>query len=217
MIEAPVAEMEGQSVDLQFALQGYAIPRDYIDALWSEVRSILPWMATDALAGLHTLSGLSPGDSDWYLSRRSRLSLRIARAQVDDAIGALTGAQLRLGSHKIVAGNASVNELVHTSVLYARFVTFQALNLSCAAGKAIDEGEFQAVCQERFAAMNIAPRLICGKTQRTETPAGTLTGFSLMLLGLDVADTQKVQRFGLGDERKRGCGIFIPHKPTAAM
>ncbi|MDI6748520.1 MAG: type I-MYXAN CRISPR-associated protein Cas6/Cmx6 [Rhodocyclaceae bacterium] len=217
MIDEPAADMEDQAVDLQFSLQGYAIPHDYLDALWSEVRSILPWMATDTLTGLHTLTGLSPGDGKWYLSRRSRLILRLARPQVGDAIAALSGAQLQLGSHMIEAVNASVIELVHTSVLYARFVTFQELNSSTADGGALDEGEFQAACQKRFAAMSLAPQLICGKQQRTDTSSGTLVGFSLMLLGLGVADTQKAQRHGLGDERKRGCGIFIPHKPTAAM
>ncbi|MDP1607341.1 MAG: type I-MYXAN CRISPR-associated protein Cas6/Cmx6 [Rhodocyclaceae bacterium] len=206
-----------QFVDLQFALQGYAVPHEYIDTLWAEVRDILPWMETDALAGLHLLSGLSPGEGEWYISGRTRLALRLARQQVGLASAALSGAHLQLGAHKVEVGVASVRELAHTAVLYARFVTFTTTTPARPADEPMSEADFQALCQQQLTAMGLAPRLICGKAQRAQTAAGALHGFSLMLAGLGADATRQIQRHGLGGERKRGCGIFVPHKSMAAV
>ncbi len=213
-MDAPVTAPAEQFVDLQFPLQGYAVPLEYIDDLWAAVRNILPWMETDALAGLHLLSGLSPGASEWYLSGRSRLSLRLPRQQATLASAALSGSHLQLGGSNIVVGAAKVRELAHTAVLYARFVTFSSATL---ANEPMSEADFQAACQQQLATMDMAPRLICGKAQRASTSAGILTGFSLMLVGLGADATLKIQQHGLGDERKRGCGIFVPHKSMAAV
>ncbi|MDO8959569.1 MAG: type I-MYXAN CRISPR-associated protein Cas6/Cmx6 [Rhodocyclaceae bacterium] len=209
-----------QFVDLQFALQGYAVPHEYIDALWAEVRGILPWMETDALAGLHLLSGLSPGEGEWYISGRSRLALRLARQQVDLASAALSGARLQLGANQVEVGAASVRELAHTAVLYARFVTFTATAPARLdepmSDEPMSEADFQTLCQQQLTSMGLAPRLIFGKAQRAQTSVGALHGFSLMLAGLGADATRQIQRHGLGDERKRGCGIFVPHKSMAA-
>lgn len=206
-----------QFVDLQFPLQGYAVPYEYIDALWAEVRGVLPWMETDGLAGLHFLSGLSPGEGEWYISGRTRLALRLARQQVDLTSAALSGARLQLGANQIEVGAANVRELTHTAVLYARFVTFAATAAAPLAETPMSEADFQTLCQQQLTAMGLTPRLICGKAQRAQTSVGALHGFSLMLAGLGADATQQIQRHGLGDERKRGCGIFVPHKSMAAV
>jgi len=216
-VDSLLTDPAEQFVDLQFSLQGYAVPLEYVDALWAEVRSILPWMEGDPLAGMHLLSGLSPGNGEWYLSRRSRLALRLARQQADTASGALSGANLQLGANKIEIGAANVRELTHTSVLYARFVTFSSISPASLANEPVSEVDFLTICQQQLAALDMAPRLICGKSQRAQTSAGTLNGFSLMLVGLGADATLKIQRHGLGDERKRGCGIFVPHKSMASV
>lgn len=198
-------------VDVQFALQGSAVPQDYADALWLAVRAVLPWLADDAQAGIHPLSGVSPGEQVWYLSRRSRLTLRLRRDQVA-AAQALVGARLRLADCDVAVGTAQVRELLPTPVLYAKFVAIDA-----ASDEPIAEDAFLAACRELLAAQGMAPRLICGKAQRARTADGMLSGFSLMLLDLDEDQKLTLQRSGLGCERKRGCGIFVPHKSTAAV
>jgi CRISPR-associated protein Cas6 len=199
-------------VDLQFTLQGHAVPPDYADALWSAVREILPWLEIDALAGIHPLSGLSPSAGGWYLSRRSHLTLRIEREQAA-AAQPLVGARLQLGEHVLEVGTPHVRELARAPVLQAKFVVFGPASHDVT----MSEEAFRGACVEELSALGVPPRLLCGKPQRASTPDGMLTGFSLVLLDLKADAALRLQRHGLGGERKRGCGIFIPHKSMAAV
>jgi len=64
-----------------------------------------------------------------------------------------------------------------------------------------------------WAALGIAPEAtLCGRMTRIATPAGSHETRSLMLAGLSFAQSLRLQRQGLGAERKLGCGLFIPHK-----
>lgn len=198
-------------VDLQFALRGQALPRDYADALWRELRAILPWLEAEPLAAVHPLGGLSSGSGTWYLSHRSRLTLRLARGQVA-AAAALVGARLDLGGAPLEIGAATVRELRQMPVLHAKFVAIAA-----AAQPPVAEADFLAACRADLAARGMTPQLVCGMAQRADTSAGLLSGFSLMLFGLDAAQNMRLQREGLGGGRKHGCGIFVPHKSIAAV
>jgi CRISPR-associated protein Cas6 len=200
-------------VDMQFALLGRVIIADYADALCAAVEQVLPWLAGDSPAGIHPLSSLSPGEGGWYLSRRSRLTLRLPREQVA-AAKALTGTELALAGNVIEVGEGTVRELEHAPVLYCKFVAFESAN---AAGKTIAEDDFMSACRAHFAALEKRPEIICGKARRANTTRGLLSGFSLLVSGIGSEANLQLQRHGLGLERKRGCGIFIPHKSFAAM
>ncbi len=194
-------------VDLQFALQGRSVPFDYADPLWDALREVLPWLADEALAGVHPLYGLSPGRGEWYLSRRSQLSLRLPLERIA-AAQALTGASLNLADATVEVGKATEKAVPHTPVLYSRFVTFDGDQADLP-----DEGRFFAACQAGLAELALSPHsVVCGRRQTTRTAQGTLHGFSLMVMGLNEAATQRLLAHGLGVERKRGCGIFMPHK-----
>jgi len=198
-------------VDLQFALRGERAPFDYADMLWQSIRAVLPWLEEEPFAGIHPLYGLSPGTDGWYLSRRSHLNLRLPRGRVADA-QALTGALLTLGDVSIEVGKASEKAFTFTPVLYAKFVTLADGNAELP-----DEAVFHTACKQELAGLELVPHsLLCGKRQSAKTAAGMLHGFSLMVTGLDAAATQRLLAHGLGVERKRGCGIFIPHKSSPA-
>jgi CRISPR-associated protein Cas6 len=201
-------------VDLHFPLVGRAVPLDYADVLWEAVRSALPWLADDPLAGIHPLYGVSPGEGEWYISRRTRLILRLARQSAAAAAAELQGTVLQLGDDRLEIGAPAVRELVYSTVIYSKFV---ALNPANPAGEPVAEDAFLEACREQCAELGIRPRLVCGKAQRAKTPAGLLSGFSLMLYDLEREEILRVQREGLGLERKRGCGIFIPHKSGASV
>lgn len=200
-------------VDVQFALRGRMVAADYADALCNAVEQVLPWLAQDALAGIHPLSSLSPGEGGWYLSRRSRLTLRLPRERAVDAT-VLTGAELAIGSHVIEVGERSIRELEPAPVLYCKFVTFGPASK---AGQTIAENDFMSACEAHFATLEMHPEMICGKARQAVTASGLLSGFSLLLSGIGGEANLYLQRHGLGLERKRGCGIFIPHKSFAAM
>lgn len=200
-----------ESVDLRFVLHGRAVPFDYADKLWAAIRVALPWFADDLRAGIHPLHGVSPGENEWYLSRRSRLVLRLAREQAA-AAQTLVGAGLDLGEARVEVGAVTVHELLHMPVLHAKFVT-----ISAAGAEPIAENDFLAASQQALAALDMVPQMICGRARRAHTPAGLLSGFSLMLFGLDAERNMRLQREGLGGGRKHGCGIFVPHKSIAAV
>jgi CRISPR-associated protein Cas6 len=194
-------------VDLQFSLQGRAVPRDYADGLWQAVREVLPWLEDEVLAGIHPLYGLSPGGEEWYLSRRSHLNLRLPRERTA-AAQALVGARLDLAGAGIEVGKPTEKAFTHTPVLYSKFVT-----LGADAAGLPDEARFYAACLDALSQLELKPHsVLCGKRQLAQATQGTLHGFSLMVTGLDEAATLRLMKHGLGVERKRGCGIFIPHK-----
>lgn len=194
-------------VDLQFSLQGRSVPLDYADALWQAVSAALPWLESETLAGVHPLYGLSPGRGEWYLSRRSHLNLRLPRERAA-AAQVLAGARLDLSGECIEVGKMVEKAIVHTPVLYAKFVTLETNDSGLP-----DEARFFAVCLEELSKLELKPHsVLCGKRQMARAPQGTLHGFSLMVSGLDEAATLNLMKHGLGVERKRGCGIFIPHK-----
>lgn len=197
--------MSDEIVDLVFALRGEAVALNYADKLLLALLSGLPWLADQPSVGIHPLTGVSPGDRELYLTRRAKLSLRLPKAGCDSA-QALTGTRLELGG-TVEVGEASVHALGPFKTLYSSFVTV---------GTA-DEGEFLAVCGEQLKTQRIVAELVCGKARRGTGAHGEWRGFSLMLHGLSPDDSLRVQQEGIGFERKRGCGIFVPHKSIVAV
>lgn len=209
-----MAEDSQDVVDLRFPLIGRAVPLDYADALWAALRGVLPWLADDPLAGIHPLEGLSPAEGEWYISGRTRLTLRITSEQAAPVAAALQGKPLQLGTQRIELGTATVRGIVSSSVLYSKFV---AVSPAHPGDEPVAEEAFLGACKAELERLAIRAKLVCGMAQRARTPEGLLSGFSLMLSDLEPEAVQRLQREGLGIERKRGCGIFIPHKSGAAV
>lgn len=201
-------------VDMQFALRGRMVPFDYADTLWQAMREALPWLESETLAGIHPLYGLSPGQGEWYLSRRSHLNLRLPRQRVS-AAETLTGSCLSLSGAAVEIGAATVRQLAAVPVLYAKFVTLGLVDRDAGVP---DEKDFYTACLQQLAALGTPPRsIICGKRQLARTQAGVLHGFSLMVSGLEAEANLRLQQHGLGRERMRGCGVFIQHKSMAGV
>jgi CRISPR-associated protein Cas6 len=190
-------------VDLVFGLRGRAIALDYADRLWRELSGRLPWLAEDASIAVHPLAGVSRGNTEIYLTRRARLSLRLRR-ELCVAAGALEGATLDLGGEVEVVGAPSMKMLQTSTVLYSPFV---AIGIT-------DEVRFMAACAEQIAGMGVSGELIAGRARGGD---GGRQGYSLMIHGLKPEHSLQVQRTGLGNDRRRGCGIFVPHKSLAAV
>lgn len=190
-------------VDLVFGLRGHAIALDYAERLWLELSARLPWLGEDASIAVHPLAGVSRGTTEMYLTRRARLSLRL-RQDLCEAAGALVGATLDLGGKVEVVGVPSIRTLQTATVLYSPFVVVGTT----------DEVQFMAACEEQIAGMGVSGELIAGRARGRE---GGRQGYSLMIHGLKPEHSLHVQRAGLGNERQRGCGIFVPHKSLAAV
>lgn len=193
------------AVDLVFVLEGRAVAEDYADLLWRSLRRALPWLEDEADAAVHPLVGTSPGSGELYLSGRSRLVLRVATAAAERAL-TLSGVELDLGA-PVKVGAATRRPLAQTQVLYSHFVDV---------GLA-DEVAFLAECRRLLDAMQVGGEMVAGRPQRMRVGDDERRGFSLMLHGLKAAESLHLQYAGLGKERKRCCGVFIPHKAVVSV
>jgi len=194
-------------VDVQYALHGEALPRDHRPALAQALERLVPWLADPSQAGTHRVNAVAGTGPTALLSQRSRLALRVRRARVAE-LAPLAGATLDVGGFALRLGaEALVRELLPYSTLYAYLV----------ASRDDDELAFMAAVEHELEALGVACRTICGRRQVIDLGGMPLVGFSLMLDGLTGAGSLRVLEAGLGQHRRLGCGIFVPHKSGAAV
>lgn len=204
-------------VDLAFAISCRSLPLDHAHALSSALGAVLPWLDSEADAGVHLIHGAESGNG-WYrpddpedvlyLSRRTRMTLRLPKARVEDA-RALSGAELDIAGHRLGVGAAAVRPLNPLPTLFARYV---------AADPARSEEEFLADCAALLRAMDIPVRkMLCGRSHPLRAPDGPVFTRSLMVADLEPEQSVRLQQRGLGPRRTMGCGLFIPHKGVAPV
>lgn len=196
--------MAADLVDLAFPLEGGVLPRAHHRALADALLAALPWLAEEPLAGVHRLKLVAGEDDEALISPRTRLMLRLPRSRCS-AAGALAGTELRITGHALRLKAPQQRELLPHGTLYAHFV----------AAPSGDEAEFLAAMQLELSGLDLRCTPVCGRWQHDD--AGGLRGCSLMLYGLDEAQSLRVLHRGLGPHRRLGCGLFVPHKSAAAV
>jgi len=209
-------EEQGDIVDAVFAIACRSLPVDHAYALSQAIEEALPWFAEEPGAGLHTVHGAASG-SGWMrpegagallqLSHRARLALRLPRHRLDDA-AALLGRTLQVAGSPLRVEKMALRPLSRITTLFSRSVVL-------AEG---DEAEFVGAATAGLGALGIrAERMVCGRVTPVATPARTYRTRSLMLAGLTLEQSLRLQQSGLGAGRKFGCGLFIPHKDIADL
>lgn len=193
-------------VDLAFELGGGSVAGDHAAALWRALERALPWLGEDGETAVHPIRAARLTGGRLALNRRSRLMLRLPQGRVTAAL-ALSGTRLDLDGEAIEPGRALARTLIAHPTLYAqRVVTGDE-----------DEIAFMASAERELAALAVRGDFICGRRSAVRGPAGELVGFSVMLTGLRQEDSLRVQTAGLGRHRTLGCGVFVPHRATAAV
>ncbi len=192
--------------DIQFDLKGDALPLDHAWLLYQGLLSIAPWLADEAILGIHPIQGADTGGGEMILNRRIKLVVRSPAGRLGD-LGKLSGLSFQVGSHTLTLGASKIKPLTQHTPLYAHTV--------CTGSE--DELAFTRDILRELDAMNITTRFICGKPQKFFDGEKIATGYSLMLHGLPIEHAIRVQQQGLGLHRKLGCGIFIPHKSITAV
>ncbi|HHH46635.1 MAG TPA: type I-MYXAN CRISPR-associated protein Cas6/Cmx6, partial [Thiotrichales bacterium] len=77
----------------------------------------------------------------------------------------------------------------------------------------VGEADFLQWAAEQIRAMGIPVRkMMSGKTHAFRTPEGSLFTRTLMVADLEPEQAVELQRRGLGEGRKMGFGLFLPHK-----
>lgn len=210
--EAPTQRV-ADVADLAFALTGRTIPVDHAESLAASIYEALPWFSAEPFAGLHLIHTAASGNG-WYspadgsagivyLSRRTRLVLRLPHARLDDA-RALSGTTLDLLGHSIAIGDAHEHRLTADDTLYSRHIRVDA---------ALTEPEFLVWAQQRLAELGIqSRRMIGGRGHHFEWHGEATATRSLMVADLAPDDSFKLQTLGLGEGRHHGFGLFVPHK-----
>ena len=199
-------------VDLLFKIKCNTLPVDHAWPLSDAIQAELPWFSEEPLAGLHLIHGADSGNG-WerpqgggdllYLSRRTRLALRLPKHRVGDA-GVLTGKTLQVQDKRLEIGDSHSRSLATTNTLYCRHLVTDT---------EMQEDEVLGLAVAKLRDMNIRfKKILCGKSMRFATPHGDLPTRSLMVAGLPLEDAVTLQQQGLGPHRNRGFGLFVPHK-----
>lgn len=202
------ADAETTWVDLTFpvsAAQGGQVASDYARRLAQGIVRILPWWSTEQNAGVHPLKGLSSCGGSLLVGGRTHLTLRIPESRVDDC-AQLAGREIDLEG-KIALGTPRLRALLAHPVVYS----------SCVASGDDDEAGFLAYAKETLESMGIESQMIVGKQSVMLTDSGSTVGFSLMIAGLSIENSLRIQQKGLGMHRSLGCGIFVPHRSINAV
>ena len=193
-------------VEAVFPLEGKALPRDHAQALQHALAEQLPWLRSDAGAGIHPLKLVSGPESLALLSQRTRLILRVDANRLDE-LKALCGVELDVSGHALRLGAVHLRALQPLATLYAYRV----------AAVCADESEFMQAMEAELTALAIAGERVCGKRHSLRVDGLDMTTFSMMLHGLVPEQSLRLQQHGLGPHRLLGCGLFVPHKSAAAV
>ena len=191
---------------MQFELSGSDVPVDNGYALFRALSELMPWISGDELAGVHAINAPEPGLTRILLNRRARLTVRVPSARTQDLLK-LSGQRILVDGASLLIGSGKIRPLTRHTPLFAH----------CVCTGSDDEIDFAADIIRLLDEMEIDSRFICGRRQSIQTANGMVSGYSLMLHGLPVEHSILVQQRGLGNYRKIGCGIFIPHKSITAL
>jgi CRISPR-associated protein Cas6 len=204
-------------VDAAFAIECRSLPVDHAFALSEAIQAALPWFADEPQAGLHTVHGAASGagwqrpegeDALLQLSHRTRLVLRLPAHRMQDA-AVLTGQTLDVGGFPMMVGRLTPRPLLRIASLFSRSVVFEGSD---------DETAFLASATAALGALGVeVSTMLCGRDVTLSTPQRTYRTRSLMVTVGTPAQSLLLQRQGLGEARKLGCGLFIPHKDVGDL
>lgn len=193
-------------VDVGFALDGSELARDHGLALARALCAVLPWLGELPQAAVLPVNLVAGTGERGLLSRRSRLVLRLPRERVA-ALAPLVGLGLDVGGSRLALGSPRVRELLAHSTLYAAFVDAEGEG----------EAEFLQAVGTHLDGLGVRCQRVCGRARQVTGSSQGLSGFSLMLHGLQARDSLRVLEQGLGRNRLQGCGVFVGHKTAAAV
>ncbi len=205
-------------VDLAFDIKCPCLPVDHAYALSQAIQQALPWFEQEQLAGLHLIYGPEFGngwnrpdkpDDLLFLSRRIKLILRLPKHRIA-AAQELSGMTLDIEGYSLKLGSAKEKNLIHMPVLLARHIL---------ANPDQDEESFitEIVAQIETTLGIKCRKVLCGKTHQLKWPTGNLFTRRLMIADLKPEESLLLQEQGLGEGRKMGCGLFVPHKDIKAV
>jgi len=201
-------------VDVVFDIECRALPVEHAYVLSSAIQNVLEWFDSEPLAGLHLIHGAesgngwmrpaSTGDDILYVSKRTRLVLRVPLSRVEEAKSSLIGQVLTLGEFSIRVERAKTRPLSKLTTLFSRYVVEV---------DGSSEHDFLTRSHQQLLDLGIQPKkLMAGRMNQLVFPDKIWHTRSLMVAELSGVESILLQRSGLGSGRHVGCGIFVPQK-----
>jgi CRISPR-associated protein Cas6 len=191
-------------IDIVFEISGGPLPISYPYDLWSELLRFAPQLEKDEHAGVIPLR-MAESKEGMLLPKRAKLAIRIQPEFADD-VTSLAHRKLQVAGIEIQLGSYKTRAIQHYPTLHANLVTGSN-----------DEVVFVEEVESALAAMGVEANLICGQRRTLTNAARSLNGYSLVLHDLNPEGSLRVQFTGLGNERRFGCGIFVPYKVISGL
>ena len=199
-------------VDVNFKIKCTHLPLDHAHDLSCAIITELPWIAEDQQVGIHLIHGAESGNG-WirptgpdeliYPSRRTLFSIRTPKQRIPD-VEQLAGRTIIIGNIPVELSKPSIRKLSKITTVFARYVLAEQIE---------DEEAFLQEMADLLVQKQIKPKkMMSGRTSLMRFPDGDRSARSLMIDGIEVAESVRLQQEGLGSGRKIGCGIFLPHK-----
>jgi len=204
--------------DLSFKLISKQVPLDHAQQLSDAILEILPWIADEPQAGIHMIHGASTGngwnrpeddgDGCIYLSKRSRMQIRMPKTRYED-MHALIGKTIQLNGHDVTFGEYQVKPFTPLGTLFSRYVIV---------GDNETEDQFVARVAADMKSMGVnLTKALCGMGNTFNLSTGPTRTMSIMVADLDPEDAVMLQQNGIGEGRKVGFGLFVAHKGIKAV
>lgn len=200
-----MADNTPEMIDLVFDLEGGILHPGYPFALWEALVGHFPQLAREPLAGVLPLR-LAETNEGMMLPKRAKLALRLPAAHSDHAAAALQGRQLDISGNRLRLGTAKKRVIQPSATVHAQMV----------AG-ASDEVLFMESIKTQLDELRIVGNLICGMRSTLDDGRQSIHGFSLVIHDLKPEASVQLQYAGLGDNRRHGCGIFVPYKAITGL
>lgn len=215
--QKPAYEVPDNIVDVNFKIKCPHLPLDHAHQLSSAVIAELPWIEDDKRAGIHLIHGAESGNG-WirptnpdeliYPSRRTLFTIRTPQEYVEN-VKQLDGKSLPVCDTNIEFSKPSIRKLSRLTTLFARYILAEQVE---------DEEVFLNEMAELLSSKNIKPKkMMSGRATTLTFPNEIFRVRSLMIDGIDITESVQLQEEGLGEGRKFGCGLFLPHKGIDAV
>ena len=203
-------------VDLVYKINCKQIPTTHAYELAEALYAALPWLKDEPNAGIHQIHGATSGNG-WerpadgemiHLSKRSKMSLRVPKHRIDDAMK-LTGQVLDIAGCSVEVGTAITRQMNPLPTIFARYVVVP---------EGLDETQFIYWLADELAKRQVQiHKLLCGISHELKLPEDVYETRSVMIADLDQTTSVKLQEEGVGPFRRFGCGIFMPQKGIKAV
>ena len=205
-----------KAVDVSYKIDCKQIPTRHAWELSQALYQVMPWIKDESEFGVHQIHGAASGNG-WerppdgeliYLSRRTRMHLRMPMSRVEQA-QELVGQTLDVAGQAVVIGKMESKSIDPFTTLFARYIVASA---------DMSEDDFMQWVVAELKSRDIQVRkLLCGMKHEFDANGEKVETRSLMIADLDKSTSVLLQEAGIGPHRHFGCGIFIPHKGIKAV